>query len=105
MAAPAARRGCKSTTWSDADLEVREPGDGDRSIHLRIAYSPERPALELIEAVVGTPWAPDRVGLHHLAFFADELVAESERLAGTCPIEICGRDAGGNVPTTFTYHT
>ena len=53
----------------------------------------------------GTPWAPDRVGLHHLAFFVDELAAESERLAGPCPIEICGRDTDGNVPTTFTYHT
>jgi catechol 2,3-dioxygenase-like lactoylglutathione lyase family enzyme len=105
MAELAAQLGIEFAIVFDDDLEVREPGDGDRSIHLRIAYSPERPALELIEAVVGTPWAPDRVGLHHLAFFVDELVAESERLAGTCPIEICGRDAGGNVPTTFTYHT
>jgi catechol 2,3-dioxygenase-like lactoylglutathione lyase family enzyme len=89
----------------DDDLDVREPGDADRVIHLRIAYSPQRPALELIEAVPGTPWAPDRVGLHHLAYFVDDLPTESERLAGPCPIEICGRDADGNVPTTFTYHT
>ena len=89
----------------DDDLEVREPDRADRAIHLRIAYSPQRPALELIEAVPGTPWSPDRVGLHHLAFFVDDLVPESERLAVACPIEICGRDADGNVPTTFTYHT
>jgi catechol 2,3-dioxygenase-like lactoylglutathione lyase family enzyme len=88
----------------DDDLEVHEPG-ADRAIHLRIAYSPQRPALELIEATPGTPWAPDRVGLHHLAYFVDDLVIESERLAGPCPIEICGRDAAGIVPTTFTYHT
>ena len=89
----------------DDDLEVREPPDADRAIHLRIAYSPQRPALELIQAVPGTPWAPARVGLHHLAYFVDDLPAESGRLAGACPIEICGRDADGNVPTTFTYHT
>jgi hypothetical protein len=89
----------------DDDLDVREPGDPDRAIHLRIAYSPQRPALELIEAVPGTPWAPERVGLHHLAYFVDDLPTESERLADACPIEICGRDASGNVPTTFTYHT
>jgi len=89
----------------DDDLEVREPPGVDRAIHLRIAYSPQRPALELIEAAPGTPWAPDRVGLHHLAYFVDDLVADSDRLAGPCPIEICGRDAAGNVPTTFTYHT
>jgi hypothetical protein len=35
----------------------------------------------------------------------DDLRAENGRLAGACPIEICGRDADGKVPTTFTYHT
>ena len=89
----------------DDDLEVREPGGTDRAIHLRIAYSSQPPALELIEAAPGTPWAPERVGLHHVAYFVDDLPKESERLAGPCPIEICGRDAAGNVPTTFTYHT
>ena len=89
----------------DDDLEVRESDDADRAIHLRIAYSSHRAALELIEAAPGTPWAPDRMGLHHLAFSVDDLASESGRLAGACPIEICGRDADGNVPTTFTYHT
>ena len=89
----------------DDELEVREPRNTDRVIHLRIAYSPQRPALELIEAVSGTPWGPGRAGLHHLAYFVDDLPTESERLAGACPIEICGRDADGTVPTTFTYHT
>jgi len=101
----AAQLGFEFVVVFDDDLEVREPADADRAIHLRIAYSPQRPALELIEAAPGTPWAPDRVGLHHLAFTVDDLSAESELLAVACPIEICGRDAGGNVPTTFTYHT
>jgi hypothetical protein len=101
----AAQLGIEFVIVFDDDLPVREPGRADRSIHLRIAYSPQRPALELIEAAPGTPWSPDRVGLHHLAFFVDDLPAEGERLGDSCPIEICGRDADGNVPTTFTYHT
>jgi hypothetical protein len=38
--------------------------------------TPQRPALELIEAAPGTPWSPDRVGLHNLAFFVDDLPTE-----------------------------
>jgi hypothetical protein len=101
----AAQLGIEFAIVFDDDLPVREPDRADRAIHLRIAYSPQRPALELIEAVPGTPWSPDRVGLHHLGFFVDDLPAEGERLGESCPIEICGRDAVGNVPTTFTYHT
>jgi catechol 2,3-dioxygenase-like lactoylglutathione lyase family enzyme len=101
----AAQLGLEFVIVFDDDLPVREPDRIDRAIHLRIAYSPQRPALELIEAAPATPWSPDHVGLHHLAFFVDDLPTEGERLGESCPIEICGRDAAGNVPTTFTYHT
>jgi hypothetical protein len=89
----------------DDELVIHQPGTGNRGVHLRIAYSVQRPHLEVIEAVPGTPWAPERAGLHHLAYFADDLRAESRRLAGPCPIEICGVGADGATPTTFTYHT
>jgi hypothetical protein len=89
----------------DDELAVHEPGGGNRGIHLRIAYSVQRPHLEVIEAVAGTPWAPERAGLHHLAYFVGDLGADSRRLAGPCPIEICGVGADGAIPTTFTYHT
>jgi hypothetical protein len=82
----------------EAELPVQVPGSGDRSIPLRIAFSTQRPGLEIIEAVAGTPWAPENAGLHHLAFFAEDLDADSTKLAGLCPIEVSG--AG-----LFTYHT
>ena len=47
------------------------------AIHLRIAYTSQRPALELIEAVPGTPWSPDRAGLHHLGYHVDDLGARA----------------------------
>ena len=97
--------GFEFTVVFDDVLPVHEESAGDRGIHLRIAYTAQRPALELIEAVPGTPWSPDRAGLHHLGYHVDDLGAESERLAGPCPIEICGRDAEGNAPTVFTHHT
>ena len=89
----------------DDELPIHEPGTGERRVHLRIALSAQRPGLEVIEAVPGTPWAPEHAGLHHLAYFADDLPGDSKRLARSCPIEICGIDADGTMPTTFTYHT
>jgi len=100
-----AQLGFAFTIVFDDVLPVHEQSVGDRGIHLRIAYTSQRPALELIEAVPGTPWSPDLAGLHHLGFHVDDLGAESQRLAGPCPIEICGRDAEGHAPTVFTYHT
>jgi hypothetical protein len=88
----------------DDDLAVHEPPIGNGVVHLRIAYSAQRPALEIIEAVPGTPWSPEQRGLHHLAYFVDDLDRDSQRLAGFCPIEICGLGEDGSVPTTFTYH-
>jgi len=90
----------------DDVLPVHEPATGNGTFSLRIAYSSQRPgALELIEAAPGSPWSPDQIGLHHLAYTVDDLGVESARLAGMCPIEICGRDADGTSPTVFTYHT
>jgi hypothetical protein len=89
----------------DDDLAVHEPSSGEGVVRLRIAYSAQRPALEIIEAVPGTPWSPDQHGLHHLAYVVDDLDRDSQRMAGLCPIEICGLGEDGAVPTTFTYHT
>jgi catechol 2,3-dioxygenase-like lactoylglutathione lyase family enzyme len=97
--------GFEFTVVFDDDLAVQEPSRGNGAIHLRIAYSAQRPALEIIEAVPETPWSPDQHGLHHLAFFVDDLDRDSRQLAGLCPIEICGLGEDGAVPTTFTYHT
>jgi hypothetical protein len=100
-----AQLGFEFTIVFDDDLAVHEPASGNGVVHLRIAYSAQRPALEIIEAVPGTPWSPDQHGLHHLAFHVDDLDLDSRQLAAPCPIEICGRDDDGAVPTTFTYHT
>jgi Glyoxalase/Bleomycin resistance protein/Dioxygenase superfamily len=97
--------GFEFTVVFDDDLAVHEPSMGNGLVHLRIAYSAQRPALEIIEAVPDTPWSPDQHGLHHLAYVVDDLDRDSQRLAGLCPIEVCGRGEDGALPTTFTYHT
>jgi hypothetical protein len=100
-----AQLGIATTIVFDDALPANKPGAGDRVVRLRIAYSEQRPAaLELIEAAPGSPWSPDHAGLHHLAYRVDDLGTESARLAGLCPIEICGRDDGRS-PRMFTYRT
>src|SRR5262245_28293135 len=97
--------GFEFTIVFDDDLAIHVPEIGNGLVHLRIAYSAERPALEIIEAVPETPWSPDQHGLHHVAYFVDDLDRESARLGSLCPVEICGLGEDGAVPTTFTYHT
>lgn len=90
----------------DGALSMHQDGVGTRDVHLRIAVSVQRPRLEVIETVPDSPWALDGTDalLHHVAYYADDLRGESRRLAGVCPIEICGVDADGTRPTIFTYH-
>jgi hypothetical protein len=50
------------------------------------------PHVELIESVSGTPWS-GAARLHHLAFFAEDLVGVSQDLAA------------GGMPIVVTYHS
>jgi catechol 2,3-dioxygenase-like lactoylglutathione lyase family enzyme len=87
-------------------LKLRSPQQGVHELSLRIATSAQMPFLELIQAVPDSPWAlsGDRILLHHIAYFVDELDADSAAIAGPCPIEIEGVGAGGDIPRIFTYH-
>jgi hypothetical protein len=92
----------------DGALPMNQPGKGTRDVHLRIANSTQNPRFELIEALPDSPWALEgnEAMLHHVAFFADDLDAMSGHLIGnSCPIEICGVDDDGALPSLFTYHT
>ena len=86
-------------------LRVRSQERGVHEISHRIAVSAQRPFLEVIQAVPDSPWAlpGDRMVLHHVAYFVDDLGVDSSALAGPCPIEIEGVGADGDVPRTFTY--
>jgi hypothetical protein len=90
----------------DRTLSMHEPGRGTRDTHLRIAHSVEYPRLEVIEAVPDSPWSLEGSSwlLHHIAFLAGDLARDSSRVAGPCPIEICGVDVEGEMPKMFTYH-
>jgi catechol 2,3-dioxygenase-like lactoylglutathione lyase family enzyme len=87
-------------------MPMHDAEHGTRAVTLRIGLTPEPPRLELIEAIPGSPWQldDDRMLLHHLAYFVDDLGNESARVAGPCPIEIAGVGVEGDIPRTFTYH-
>ena len=88
-------------------LPMRDADRGTRDVSLRIGLGPAQPPrLELIEAIAGSPWQldEDRMLLHHLAYYVDDLGADSAGVAGPCPIEIEGVGAAGDIPRTFTYH-
>jgi len=86
-------------------LHVRTGHRGVHEIHHRIAISDQRPYLELIQAVPDSPWAlsEDRMLLHHMAYFVDDLGLDSAAIAGPCPVEIEGVGEAGDIPRTFTY--
>ena len=97
-------------TWLDpfdGEVGMHLADGGEQTLHLRFAYSREEPRLEVIEGIPGTPWAYDERGsnLHHLGFYADDLSAESERVASTwCPMEACAVGPEGVRPASFAYH-
>jgi hypothetical protein len=98
-------------TWdgiSEMLMPTYEPGIGHREIPLRVGYSHDRPFLELIEAVPGTPWelaAPGGSNLHHIGFYTDELTRDHTDVSESfCPIEICATGAEKAWPSIFTYH-
>jgi hypothetical protein len=79
---------------------------GTHLVELRTASTTHYPRLEFIESIPDSPWALDRDGmiLHHLAYYAGELPADSSRVAVPCPIEIAGIGPDGQIPRIFTYH-
>src|SRR5258708_6034025 len=78
-------------------LRVRTGRRGVHEIHHRIAISDHRPFLELIQAVPDSPWAlsEDRMLLHHVAYFVDDIGLDSAAIAGPCPVEIEGVGEAG----------
>jgi len=90
---------------TEVPVSVGDPG-ADRHVALRFAYSVEDPHLEVIEEAPGSVWVcNDRSNLHHIGFWAADLVAESRRLqASMCPLEIAGFTGPSERPALYTYH-
>src|SRR5262249_51595064 len=65
---------------AENDIEVQMDGS-DLVVPNRICYSTRAPYLELIQEVPGTPWVCNEYSnLHHIGFFTDALVADSDGL-------------------------
>jgi catechol 2,3-dioxygenase-like lactoylglutathione lyase family enzyme len=63
--------------------------------------------IELIQQLFGGVWAPDDGGprLHHLAFWVDDLHAESARLEALgMPVIVTAGAAGEATVSSFAYH-
>jgi hypothetical protein len=75
--------------------------------NMRICFSTEAPRFELIEEVPGTPWVCNEFSnIHHIGFYAENVVAMSGSLAtARCPFEI-GRLPEESDPTGlgWSYH-
>ncbi len=87
------------------DVDVRDGDGNDLVVPNRICYSTEPPYLELIQEVSGTPWVcNEHSNLHHIAFWSDALVADSDHFSGlVCPLELRD-DHGDALPSRFAYH-
>jgi len=90
----------------EGTISMHEPDRGSRDFFLRIGNSVQYPRLEVIETISDSPWAlgTDAMILHHVAFYAGNLAADSTVVSGPCPIEICGVGDDHEVPKIFTYH-
>ncbi len=90
----------------ERDLLLHDSVHGNHQVQFRIAVTTQYPRLEVIQAIPDSPWAldADRIVLHHLAYYADNLAVDSARITGPCPIEIEGVGPEGEIPRTFTYH-
>src|SRR5689334_2634260 len=86
-------------------VEYRSADGSDLLLPTTICYSVGTPCLELIEEVPGTVWTRnEHSNLHHIGFWSDDLVGESNALTEVgCPLQLAGR-AGATAPATFTYH-
>lgn len=84
---------------------------GRIEIDLRLAFSRQGPQrFELIEAVEGTIWEVPRSPLghasppHHVGFFVEDVVAESERLESVGAPLLHTIDDGSGAVRFFAYH-
>jgi len=86
-------------------FDVRDGEGNDLTLPNKLCYSTVAPYLELVEEVPGTVWeCNEHSNLHHIGFWADDLVAESARFSESqCPLQLCGL-AGTDAPVSFSYH-
>jgi catechol 2,3-dioxygenase-like lactoylglutathione lyase family enzyme len=81
-------------------------GQGNRQeVSLRICLTPTEPGFELIEEAPGTVWVcNEHSNLHHVAFFPEDIAADSARLiAASCPLQMSMGIEDDALPL-FTYH-
>ncbi len=96
------------TTWPEPlTLErVFRLGDGTAfEAALRVVYSREGPPwVEMMQEIPGTPWVPvSPAGVHHVAVWSDDIVAESAALlAGGAALELTYD--GPDPVQGFAYH-
>jgi hypothetical protein len=95
--------GYRWTETLSADLPVRL-AEGDRVLPLRYAYSLDAPHIELLQEIPGTPWtSAERMAIHHLGYFCDDVPTTSKRLAESgFALEACAVVDGA--PSIFAYH-
>jgi hypothetical protein len=86
-------------------VDYRDAHGSDLVLPTTICYSVGDPCVELVEEVPGTVWVRnEHSNLHHVGFWTDELVNDSQSLTAVgCPLQICGR-AGASAPLSFAYH-
>lgn len=86
--------------------EPRALAIDDWRIRIAMGYDGP-PYLELVEGGPGTPWdASDGPRLDHLAWFSDDLDADTERIQATgAAIEVDGRPAGRGVTYLRGVHS
>ena len=97
--------GVPFTAPMELPLPRLDTPDGRHEVAIRYAYSTRPINVELIESVPGTLWDfDDRVRGHHLGIWADDVAAESDRLASLgMPAAWWGSDetSGRRI---FSYH-
>lgn len=106
MEALSANLGVEWTGPHEPKMTMHDAAHGTHPVELRTASTTQYPRLELIEARPDSPWSldGDSMLLHHVAYFAGDLAADSSRVAAPCPIEIAGVGPDGESPKIFTYH-
>jgi hypothetical protein len=89
-------------------LHTHRPEVEAQDFSLRLAKSVHHPRIEIIEAVPDSPWAFKGTGaqweFNHIAFDADDLRLDSERLSKPCPLVACGMDEDETIPSLFAFH-
>ena len=93
-------------TWTrpiEGPLAIRTVA-GQQTVDFRFAYSLQRPCVELIQEVPGTPWVAGSNAVHHLGFFTDDFARTAAALhAHGFTLELC--PAGdGQAPSIFAYY-